>query len=125
MMTPRAVTQPPPLGLARGHDMPNFLKRRFTQILSALMFFMVTLLGNTALSDDGLKARFDALAKANFAQAEKIVSELAATGDPRIVPALEAFAEGDLYARKSDNVVFIGKAKGGNFALTEIGRAHV
>jgi urea transport system permease protein len=99
--------------------MPNFLKRRFTQILSALMFFMVTLLGNTALSDDGLKARFDALAKANFAQAEKIVSELAATGDPRIVPALEAFAEGDLYARKSDNVVFIGKAKGGNFALTE------
>jgi urea transport system permease protein len=99
--------------------MPKLALRRLTSVLPVLMFLMATLLGSLAHSDDGLQLRFNALSKANFAEAEKIISELASTGDARIVPALEAFAEGDLYARKSDNMVFIGKAKGANFKLTE------
>src|SRR5262249_29733553 len=33
--------------------------------------------------------------------------------------ALQAFSDGDLYFRKSDNLVFIGKAAGNNFDLAD------
>lgn len=62
---------------------------------------------------------FDQLADANFNAAEKLVGEIAATGDPRVVPALEAFASGDLYFRKADKIVFIGKEQGSQLTLTD------
>lgn len=96
------------------------LIHRLTQALSIIAILTVTFAAGLVRAEDDLKARFNALAKANFAAAENIVTELATTGDSRIVPALEAFAEGDLYARKSDSVVFIGKAKGSNFDLIDV-----
>ncbi|KKX30317.1 urea ABC transporter permease subunit UrtB [Rhizobium sp. LC145] len=65
------------------------------------------------------KPLFNQLADANFNRAEELISQIAATGDPRVVSALEAFAEGDLYFRKSDKAVFIAKAAGSNVALTD------
>ncbi|MCL6707271.1 urea ABC transporter permease subunit UrtB [Pseudomonas sp. R2.Fl] len=65
------------------------------------------------------KPLIDQLAKANFNKAEELIGEIAATGDPRVVAALEAFAEGDLYARKSDNVVFIARAAGSQLTLVD------
>ena len=65
------------------------------------------------------RALLNALGDANFKQAEELIGQIAATGDPRIVPALEAFAEGDLYARKSDGAVFITKAAGKNLAAID------
>lgn len=61
----------------------------------------------------------NALGKASFKQAEDLLSQIAATADARVVPALEAFAEGDLYVRKSDGQVFITKAAGGNLATID------
>ena len=65
------------------------------------------------------RALLNALGDANFKQAEELIGQIAATGDPRIVPALEAFAEGVLYARKSDGAVFITKAAGKNLAAID------
>jgi urea transport system permease protein len=45
----------------------------------------------------------------NFKATEAVVQELAATGDPSVERPLAALAEGDLYFRKSDSAVFIGK----------------
>ncbi|MDO6964520.1 urea ABC transporter permease subunit UrtB [Rhizobium alvei] len=47
------------------------------------------------------------------------IEALAATGDPAVVPLLEALAEGNLYFRKSDNFVFLTKASGSNLSLVD------
>ncbi len=65
------------------------------------------------------KPLIDALGTADFKQAETLVGQIAATGDPRVVPMLEAYAEGDLYVRKADNLVFMTKAAGANFTLID------
>ncbi|WP_234902540.1 urea ABC transporter permease subunit UrtB [Agrobacterium larrymoorei] len=65
------------------------------------------------------KPLIDALGKADFKEAETLVGQIAATGDARVVPALEAFADGDLYVRKSDSVVFLTKPAGSNFTLVD------
>ncbi|TCR91870.1 urea ABC transporter permease subunit UrtB [Rhizobium sp. BK376] len=70
------------------------------------------------LAVGGLRAQDDphglinSLGPANFQQADEIVKNLAKTGDAKIVPALEAFSNGDLYIRKSDNQVFMTKPAG-------------
>ncbi len=78
-----------------------------------------------ALTSTGLRAQEDAhglvnsLGQANFQQAAAIVQSLAKTGDPKVVPALQAFSDGDLYVRKSDNQVFIAKSSGDAMALVD------
>jgi len=85
-----------------------------------LAFFLVFLaFASPSLAQSDPRDLINALGKANFRQAEDLLGEIAATGDPRVVPALEAFAEGDLYVRKSDNQVFITKAAGGNLAAID------
>ena len=78
-----------------------------------------------ALTATGLRAQEDAhrlvnsLGQANFQQAAAIVQNLAKTGDPKVVPALQAFSDGDLYVRKSDNQVFIAKSSGDVMSLMD------
>ncbi len=77
------------------------------------------------LTATGLRAQEDAhglinsLGQASFQQAAAIVQSLAKTGDPKVVPALQAFSDGDLYVRKSDDQVFIGKPSGDAMALVD------
>ncbi|WP_246251500.1 urea ABC transporter permease subunit UrtB [Rhizobium rhizoryzae] len=90
------------------------------RLFLSTLFLIVSLAASSfAQSGADPKALFNALGKADFKQAEELIGQLAATGDPRIVPALEAFAEGELYARKSDSAVFITKAAGTNVALID------
>ncbi len=55
----------------------------------------------------------------NFQETEAIVRELAATGDPAVERPLAALAEGDLYIRKADSAVFIGKEAGASVNLAD------
>jgi urea transport system permease protein len=65
------------------------------------------------------KPMFDALAKADFSEAETLIGQIATTGDTRVVPGLQAFSDGDLYFRKADNIVFIGKSAGSGYELVD------
>lgn len=86
--------------------------------LLTLIVVLVFMAGSSLAHSDP-KDLINALGKANFKQAEDLIGQIAATGDPRIVPALEAFAEGDLFVRKSDGAVFITKAAGANLAAID------
>jgi urea transport system permease protein len=55
----------------------------------------------------------------NFQATEEIVRELAATGHASVERSLAALAEGDLYFRKSDGAVFIGKEAGQTVKLSD------
>ncbi|MBO3761267.1 urea ABC transporter permease subunit UrtB [Ciceribacter sp. L1K22] len=84
-----------------------------------LFFLFLSLAAPSLAQSADPKSLIDQLAKANFKQAEDLLMQIAATGDTRVVPALEAFAEGDLYFRKSDNVVFIAKPAGSKLSLID------
>jgi urea transport system permease protein len=85
----------------------------------SLIFLIVSLTAQSFAQAPDPKPLFDQLAEANFKKAEELISQIAATGDPRVVAGLEAFAEGDLYARKSDDVVFIAKPAGSQLTLVD------
>ncbi|THV21649.1 urea ABC transporter permease subunit UrtB [Peteryoungia ipomoeae] len=87
------------------------------RLISLLILFISFAAPSMAQSDPG--SLINALGKANFKQAEALIGEIAATGDPKIVPALEAFAEGDLYMRKEDGQVVITKAAGSNLVAID------
>ena len=55
----------------------------------------------------------------SFGDTEKIVGELAASGDPDAARVLRALSSGDLYWRKSDEAVFIGSVSGDTIALKD------
>ncbi len=59
------------------------------------------------------------LAAGSYSDKAKAVGKLAATGDPRVVPALEAFLDRRLYVRKADGKVVIGEPKGNVLVLTD------
>ena len=59
------------------------------------------------------------LTTGGFGEREKAIGELVGSGEGRAAPILEALAAGQLYVRKADTVVVIGKADGNKLALTE------
>ncbi len=73
----------------------------------------------TAQDDAPLRALVDSLAEGGFDGTERAVEALAATGDPRAVPVLEALAEGDLYDRKDGGGVFAGRRGGAGYILSD------
>ncbi|HWA46423.1 MAG TPA: urea ABC transporter permease subunit UrtB [Hypericibacter adhaerens] len=93
--------------------------QRFRSLLALLCLLCagLSLLAPNARAQD-MNALVDALAPGSFKDREAAVTALAATGDPAVVPVLEALANGDLYARKSDQKVFIAKPSGTVMALT-------
>jgi len=83
-------------------------------IASGLLFSPVV-----AIAADATPQMVDALGQGGFPEREAAVKALVATGDPKVVPVLQALADGNLYTRKSDaKVVLAAKATGG-FALKE------
>ncbi|MGH6938739.1 urea ABC transporter permease subunit UrtB [Hypericibacter sp.] len=86
---------------------------RFIVFLACLLHWPCT----AALAQD-IDALVDALAPGDFKAREAAVTELAATGNPAVVPILEALSAGDLYARKADQKVFIAKLSGTVMLLT-------
>ena len=59
------------------------------------------------------------LTTGSFGDRETAVGALAASGDARAAPILQGLSAGQLYVRKSDNVVVIGKPDGNQLALEE------
>ncbi|MDO1582158.1 urea ABC transporter permease subunit UrtB [Rhizobium oryzicola] len=92
---------------------------RPVRILAILLGLILGFATAASSAADDPAALIKALGTANFEQAEAIIADLGKTGDTRIVPALEAFAAGDLYVRKSDSQVFIAKAAGSGFTLID------
>lgn len=86
------------------------------RLAAVLVFSLLAFAGATRAQSDP-QALFDQLGKASFSEAEKIIGELAKTGDAKLAPALEAFAAGDLYLRKQDNRVLVGRGTGATLQL--------
>ncbi|WP_313524703.1 urea ABC transporter permease subunit UrtB [Shinella sp.] len=95
------------------------LIHRFLQCLLVAFCLVVTLFATDLRAADDLRAMVNALGGGSFQENQKQVEALAKTGDPKIVPALEALSEGDLYQRKADGTVFIVKPAGSNFKLID------
>ena len=68
------------------------------------------LIAGMALAAD-LPALVTNLTTGSFGDRETAIGALAASGDARAAPILEALGAGQLYLRKADNVVVIGKPK--------------
>jgi urea transport system permease protein len=75
-------------------------------------------LAGTALAAD-LTALVGDLTSGGLSERERAINALAASGEERAAPILEALAAGQLYVRTSDKLAVIGKADGNKLALTE------
>jgi len=94
--------------------------RPFPSRLAALAIIALTLFCvlRPAFAAD-LTAQVNALGQGDYAALEKAIGDLAATGDPKVAPVLDALSNGDLYVRKSDNAVVMAVKSGSGFALTD------
>ncbi len=91
----------------------------FRHAAAAFALVLSLFLSSLALAQDAPAALFDRLGKASFSEAERIIADLARTGDARLAPALQAFSAGDLYQRKDDGRVFIARGAGASLSLTD------
>ena len=93
------------------------------RILPSLLLFLALAwlipAGPAQAADEALQAQIDALGTGGFSETAKQIQALAASGDDRVVPALEALLAGDLYVRPSDKKVFITKKAEGGFTLID------
>ncbi|ESZ23877.1 urea ABC transporter permease subunit UrtB [Mesorhizobium sp. L2C084A000] len=91
----------------------------FRTIGLMLLFLLATLSSSGAGEADlrGIIAKF-AAAK-GFSEIGAVVHELAAAGDPAVERPLAALADGNLYVRKADSLVFVGKEAGESVQLSD------
>ncbi|MCZ8544988.1 urea ABC transporter permease subunit UrtB [Mesorhizobium qingshengii] len=91
----------------------------FRAIGLTLLVLLATLSSSGASEADlrGIIAKF-ATAK-GFSETGAVVHELAATGDPAVERPLAALADGNLYIRKADSLVFVGKETGDGVELLD------
>jgi urea transport system permease protein len=94
------------------------MSRAFHAVFVALVLIL-SALAPQAFAQEDLKSQINALATAKLPELSAKVQALATTGDPKVVPVLEALGEGDLYFRKSDNAVFLTKPAGANLTLVD------
>ncbi|MFS8048115.1 urea ABC transporter permease subunit UrtB [Rhizobium sp. BR 314] len=92
---------------------------RLALTLIAGLFLALALTATSLRAEDDTHGLINQLGQANFQKAGDIVESLAKTGDPKVVPALQAFSDGDLYVRKADNHVFIAKSSGDRMDLLD------
>ncbi|MFP4125575.1 MAG: urea ABC transporter permease subunit UrtB [Alphaproteobacteria bacterium] len=71
-------------------------------------------------ADEALRSEVDALGEGSFRDTARAAGELAATGDPAVVPVLEALRAGDLYVRREDGRVFAGERDGREIRLYDV-----
>src|SRR5215510_7468404 len=92
-----------------------YFLRLLAGVSSALAAVLITA---TAWAAD-LPALVTNLTTGGFGDRETAIGALAASGEARAAPILEALAAGQLYVRKSDNAVVIGKPDGNRLALED------
>ncbi|WP_445376400.1 urea ABC transporter permease subunit UrtB [Niveispirillum fermenti] len=84
-----------------------------------MLLMLLSLLLAPMASADVPAPLIDALAADDYAAREEALTTLTQTGDPAIVPALKALAEGSLYRRLSDDKVFVGREVDDGVTLTD------
>ena len=94
--------------------------RSIVAIVGLLQMMMLVPVHGQTSDDAALRAEIARLAEADFRGVETVVQSLASTGDPAVTSVLRALRSGDVYWRKSDNLVVIGeKAPGRSLRLTD------
>jgi urea transport system permease protein len=91
----------------------------FLRSLAGLLSVLAAvLIAGAGLAAD-LPALVGNLTTGGFGDRETAIAALAASGDSRAAPILQALAAGQLYVRQSDKVVVIGKPDGNQLSLSE------
>ena len=91
------------------------LRRLTAAVLTCLAF---TMLSERASADD-FAALIGKLTQSSYSKKARAVKALAATGNPLVVPILEAMRAKRLFVRKSDGAVVIGAKGAGGYSLTD------
>jgi urea transport system permease protein len=91
----------------------------FALLLLCSGIFTATATAQDKQDNESLRPLVNALGQGGFAGTEQALGALAATGDPSVVPVLQALREGDLYIRKSDKLVIFGRRDGRSYVLTD------
>ncbi len=108
-----AVRTPPPPG---GH---LFSFSALAKVMRTLLILFFVLMCHAAAWAQDAATLVNALAQGDFKQREVAITALVASGNEAAVPVLEALVAGNLHMRKSDQKVFITKAKGEALALID------
>ncbi|WP_413207130.1 urea ABC transporter permease subunit UrtB [Rhodospirillum sp. A1_3_36] len=87
--------------------------------LAAMVCVLAALGATPAQAEEDLAPLVASLAEGGLSDRAKAIEALAATGDPRAVPILEALSDGDLMVKKADGTVVIAKKAGKTLALTD------
>lgn len=93
---------------------------KLLRILGLALLAALTLSAATHADDAALRQSIAKFATAKgFPAAQAIVQELGTTGDPAVENVLNALSDGNLYIRKADNAVFIGRSAAGAISLRD------
>jgi urea transport system permease protein len=87
--------------------------------LAALVCVLTALGATPARAEEDIAPLVATLAEGGLSDRVKAIEALAATGDPRVVPVLEALSDGDLMVKKAGGAVVITKKAGKALALTD------
>lgn len=77
---------------------------RFAISMIAMLFLLAAVVPSMAQTDP-LQRLVEALPKGGYAERERIILDLAGTGDPRAADVLDALGKGDLYTLKDNGAV--------------------
>lgn len=97
--------------------MPLF--RNISLILSLVLAMFMAQASISYADEAELTALIADLNQKSFNKKGKAVDALVASGEPRVAIIVKAFAESELYFRKSDNKIFIVAKDGDGFLLTD------
>jgi urea transport system permease protein len=86
--------------------------------LAAAALLLLCLVRGASAADD-LAPLVRALGVGGFAEVERAVTALGATGDIKAAPVLDSLAAGDLHVRKSDGAVVVARRQDGGFLLLD------
>ncbi|MDX8460208.1 urea ABC transporter permease subunit UrtB [Mesorhizobium humile] len=82
------------------------------------LLFLLTTLSSSGAAEADLRAIIAKFATVtDFSETGTVVQELTATGDPAVERPLAALADGNLYIRTADSMVFVGKEGDENIQL--------
>jgi urea transport system permease protein len=92
---------------------------RIFRLIAFLTACLLPVLPFAARAADATIEMVDALGQGGFPQRDAAVKALVATADPRVVPLLQALADGTLFVRKADSKVVFTQKSGDGLKLTE------
>jgi len=93
---------------------------RMPRVIALLIAFLTAGLCAVSADEAGLRQMIAKFTTAkDFKATEAVVRELAATADPAVERVLLALADGNLFVRKGDGAVFVGKETGQTVTLSD------